>query len=157
MSCETSDDLCHHPNKHGFDSYFGMPLMSRFTVPSSISQDEALKKPFFIMCIAVFISLLLRKILGNFAVFVMVVSVLGVLGWSWFCLNNPHIWSNALMRDEQIVEQPVEFEGMTERMVKEGVRFLNKVKDDNKPFLLVVSWLQVHPDVKPSKTSQGKS
>ena len=42
------------------------------------------------------------------------------------------------------VEQPVDLNTITHRLVDEGQQFLRKRATDSKPFLLFMSWLQVH-------------
>jgi len=48
------------------------------------------------------------------------------------------------MRNFDYVEQPIRYKNLTQRLVKEGVEFLEQRKADGEPFLLMMSWLQVH-------------
>ena len=43
-----------------------------------------------------------------------------------------------------ISEQPVQLNTITHRLVKEGQQFLQQRADDQRPFLLYMSWLQAH-------------
>ena len=47
-------------------------------------------------------------------------------------------------RDYDLVEQPLDFENLTRRLTHEGVEFLEDRHADRAPFLLYMSWLQVH-------------
>ena len=56
-----------------------------------------------------------------------------------------------------MVEQPLNFENMTQRLVNEGRGFLVQRQQDGEPFLLVMSWLQVHTVLHASKPFKGRS
>ena len=47
-------------------------------------------------------------------------------------------------RDYDLVEQPLDFDNLTRRLTHEGVEFLEDRRADRAPFLLYMSWLQVH-------------
>ena len=49
-----------------------------------------------------------------------------------------------LYRNYDVVEQPLDLESHTEKMVIESVDFLRKQAEDKHPFLLFVSWLHAH-------------
>jgi len=61
------------------------------------------------------------------------------------------------MRNYYSVEQPIDMETITHKLVSEGVKFLEKRQQSSKPFLLVMSWLMVHTALHASKEFQGKS
>ena len=60
-------------------------------------------------------------------------------------------------RNLELVEQPINFEGLTKRLVKEGVGFLEESRDGHKPFLLYMSWLQTHTVLHAGPEFRGKS
>ena len=48
-------------------------------------------------------------------------------------------------------------EGFTKRLVREGEQFLEKRHNDSKPFLLVMSWIQVHTALHAADPFRGRS
>lgn len=152
MNCDSIEDRCHHPNMHGFGRFFGLPLLNKYSVPDSAPQNDYIKKPILIMALVFFICIILRKVLGLAAVFVIIISCLAFGGWSYFCYKNPQIWSNILMRDGDVTEQPVDWETLTGRIVSEARKFLNSQnREQHQPKLLVVSFPHIYPYLDTSK------
>ena len=50
------------------------------------------------------------------------------------------------------VEQPIKLPGLTDRLVAKGQEFLEKQARENIPFLLVMSWVQVHTALHATRT-----
>lgn len=66
-----------------------------------------------------------------------------------------YIWNSVLMRNGDVVEQPVNMENLPRRLVNEGIRYLEK-QSASQPFLLMMSWVQVHTALHASWKFQGK-
>lgn len=47
-----------------------------------------------------------------------------------------------LMRNEDVIEQPIEMETLTSRIVNESIHFINKHHQNSEPFLLMTSFLK---------------
>ncbi len=62
-----------------------------------------------------------------------------------------------VLRNYELVEQPINLDRFTHRLVKEGREFLEKRNQDGKPFLLVLSTLQVHTALHASSPFAGRS
>ena len=53
--------------------------------------------------------------------------------------------NSILMRNTEVVEQPIRLQhNLTQRLVNESVHFLEEHARNSSPFLLVISWVQVH-------------
>ena len=61
------------------------------------------------------------------------------------------------MRDLEVVEQPMHFDNLTQRLVKETRDFLEERQKDQAPFLLYLPWIQVHTFLHTAKQFAGKS
>ena len=161
MSCETSTDLCHHPNNHGFDYFFGLPLtnfrnMGNDAFPVTYLPQFRLV---FTSCVLLLLTAIVcLKLVGpKCGKILLILSVLlPVLAYSVY-ITYPY-WNCVLMRNGDIVEQPVNLENMTPRLVNEGVRYLERQKEEGyqKPFLLYMSWVQVHTALHATEKFRGK-
>lgn len=60
------------------------------------------------------------------------------------------------MRNHDVVEMPVDLSHLAERFVREGEQFLDKAMKDDKPFLLFMSWDQVHTAMHTADRFKGK-
>lgn len=59
-------------------------------------------------------------------------------------VRNIHKLDGVLMRDYDVVEQPVHLPGLTQRIVAEVDTFVRSAVADKKPFLVFVSFVHVH-------------
>ena len=83
---------------------------------------------------------------------------LACIGFSLFNylrLSNLPILNSVLMRQNEVVEQPIRFEHLPQRFVREGEQFLEQRKQDGAPFLLFMSWDQVHTHMHASEKFRG--
>jgi arylsulfatase A-like enzyme len=71
--------------------------------------------------------------------------------------TNLKVMNSIIMRNYDFVEQPIHFSNFTQRLVSEGLKFLEERKDDRKPFLLMMSWIQVHTVLHTSEEFRGHS
>ena len=71
--------------------------------------------------------------------------------------TNMKFFNSMLYRNYDLVEQPIRFERMTQRLVAEGVEFLEARQEDKAPFLLYMSFLQVHTFLHAGPEFQGAS
>lgn len=61
------------------------------------------------------------------------------------------------MRNFDVVEQPIRFANLSQRLVNEGVQFIEKNSVHQRPFLLMMSWIQVHTTLHTSEEFHGHS
>jgi hypothetical protein len=164
LSCSKFGDHCHHPNNHGFDYFFGLPLTNfRNLGYDSNVMFEARPESFrnvVVSAVTVFLSILVMKLyfkVGNcVTIFMFLVYSVVFLFLVPFLFHSAHIWNGVLMRNDEIIEQPIRLDDrMTERLVNEGVRFLEKQTTDQ-PFVLYMSWLQTHTALHAADNFKGE-
>ncbi|XP_041637842.1 steryl-sulfatase isoform X2 [Cheilinus undulatus] len=161
LNCHSSDDHCHHPNNHGFNYFFGIPLTNlRDCQPGhgtvfQIQKYLPLKTLGIVLLTAVFlhyrgfIPVHRRLFLALLAV---LITAAGLV--AGFLTVIPY-FNCILMRDHRVIEQPFVSENLTQRMTREAVDFMEK--NSEKPFLLFFSFIQVHTAMFASAPFRGSS
>uniref|UniRef100_A0A8C6AC27 Steryl-sulfatase n=2 Tax=Marmota marmota marmota TaxID=9994 RepID=A0A8C6AC27_MARMA len=152
LSCASRDDHCHHPLNHGFDYFYGMPfgLLSDCQASKTPELHRWLRIRLWISTLVlslVPVLLLLPNLAGWFSVpwSVIVLSALVALLFfvSWYSSYGfVRRWNCILMRNHEIVQQPMREERVSVLMLKEALAFIDRHKRE--PFLLFVSFLHVH-------------
>ena len=148
LSCNRTRDFCHHPNNHGFHHFYGLPL-SNFrecgddlgagfnnidkNIGIIVSSLIALMSALYIRKCSLKIYILAILCLV-YALNFYISSVIGVIMYKWF--------SCMLMRNGEVVEQPVVLRGLTQRFVSEAINFMEASQQE--PFLLIMSFAKVH-------------
>lgn len=154
----------HHPNRHGFDYFYGMPLTN---LKDFGQTGESVVKSFYprfqtflvaLFVVGVTTALTVRRLGAARSVFLttLVASFLIPLAILCFQMSIPTI-NSMLMRNGVVVEQPVQIEGSTGRFVRESRKFMESAVASGTPFLLVLSFLKVHTVHKPSPPFRGRS
>ncbi|XP_038242957.1 steryl-sulfatase isoform X3 [Dermochelys coriacea] len=165
LNCNSRDDFCHHPLSHGFDYFYGLTVTSlRDCKPGEGSVFVAgvrayLATPLQLIGI-ILISLevlhyidLLRIPRGAQRYFFLISIVLfGLLLIFFYTFRYLNCF---LMRNHQIIQQPLSYKNLTQRLTEEAVQFIGRNADA--PFLLFLSYLQVHTALYASKDFKGKS
>lgn len=161
VHCERNGDYCHHPTKHGFDYFFGTPLTNHRGLGSdgeNVVWHRFPRLPYILVTTGLcglLGALFTTKKMGIVAGLLMGV-LFGLLPlWGWFTIENSHIFSSGFWRNEELVEQPIIFDRMSQRLVNEGVQFLRQRQQNGSPFLLMMSWLQVHTALHASAPFKG--
>ncbi|XP_034533845.1 steryl-sulfatase isoform X1 [Notolabrus celidotus] len=161
LNCHSSDDHCHHPNAHGFNYFFGIPLTNLRDCQAGHSTVFQIQKylPFRTLGVVLLTAALLhlcglvsirrRLILGLLS---LLVAAAGL--FVGFVTLFPY-FNCILMRDHRVVEQPYVSENLTQRMTKEAVDFMER--NSEKPFLLFFSFIQVHTAMFASARFRGSS
>ncbi|XP_023774112.1 steryl-sulfatase isoform X3 [Cyanistes caeruleus] len=165
MNCESSNDFCHHPLSHGFDYFYGLPVTNlRDCKPGQGSVflkgvQKHLVIPIQITGIAI-VSLAIVQYIGLLKVpfqalgyFLLIITISLVI-LIFFFYHFRHL-NCFLMRDHQIIQQPLSYENLTKRLTKEAVQFIGR--NTGTPFLLVLSYLHVHTALYASESFKGKS
>ncbi|NXR20688.1 STS sulfatase, partial [Cinclus mexicanus] len=165
MNCESSNDFCHHPLSHGFDYFYGLPVTNfRDCKPGQGSVflkgvQKGLVIPIQITGIAL-VSLAIVQYTGllkvpfqALAYFLLIITIsLVVLIFFFYHFRHLNCF---LMRDHEIIQQPLSYENLTQRLTKEAMQFVERNTDT--PFLLVLSYLHVHTALYASENFRGKS
>ena len=165
LHCSNSDDFCHHPNNQGFDYYFGVPLTNlRDFGPDRVSVIRV-KMPFIdgLLCaiflggIILAIALKRSQLIGNLGAVLLIMLCFSPMAFIYTIIYGIRYWSGVVMRNTDVVEQPIDLEGFTSMMVQEGVQYMEQRSQDDQPFLLVMSLIQVHTALHASARFKGKS
>uniref|UniRef100_A0A3B3QBY6 Steroid sulfatase n=1 Tax=Paramormyrops kingsleyae TaxID=1676925 RepID=A0A3B3QBY6_9TELE len=162
LNCEHNADLCHHPNRHGFDHFYGITMTNLRDCQQghgTIFVNVFSHIPFRGLGLAVATVLLayslgVRVVTRN--VVLWAAALFGVLLalFAVFVFTFPS-FNCLLMRNGEVVEQPFRSDDLTLRMTREAVRFLHRNADQ--PFLLFFSFIQVHTALFASKRFKGRS
>ncbi|NXG41672.1 STS sulfatase, partial [Psilopogon haemacephalus] len=165
MNCESSNDFCHHPLSHGFDHFYGLSVTNlRDCKPGqgSVFLKGVQKSLFIPIQIAgiTLISLAVVQYIGLLKIsfqalgYCLLTAAISLAGLIFFFYHFRHL-NCFLMRDHEVIQQPLSYENLTERLTKEAVQFIRRSSDE--PFLLVLSYLHVHTALYASKKFRGKS
>ncbi|KAI8505958.1 hypothetical protein Bbelb_163110 [Branchiostoma belcheri] len=170
LNCKWAGDHCHHPNKFGFDYFYGFPGSNAPECdPDNVTAGatgkfaaDRIYTRFRVweVALSVFLGLLALKYFRY--VQWKTVIVFSVVGWSTVICTYA-FWANGrqfncvMMRDDDVIEQPYDVSTMTPRMTLEATRFLEERKAKKEPFLLEVSYWNAHTALLPYKEFRGKS
>nr|XP_058146896.1 arylsulfatase D-like isoform X2 [Dasypus novemcinctus] len=164
VSCETRDDHCHHPLRHGFDYFYGMPLTLMLECGGQHSElGQAVRaENWFYTCVLTLLVLLLAlgklahslpipwKAIGGLAVLLLVFFL------SWYSSYGfVRHWNCMLMRNHEVREQSMALERTTSLLLREALSFIERNKQ--RPFLLFLSLLQVHTPLPTTNHFLGRS
>ena len=162
LSCERVDDFCHHPKKHGFDYFFGLPLSNFRNMKPGDESMVFVLMPNLKLNVAVSIAvtiislIFIKRVVGVKIALLLGIIFFSLLGSIVFILASVRTLNGVLMRNEKIVEQPYDLtNNLAERLVREGIRWLENQTGSEKPFLLYMPWVQVHNAMHASKRFQG--
>lgn len=165
LHCGFGKDFCHHPLNHGFDRFYGIPLtnlqdfgdegLTVFT-----SRLKYLTHTYVtILIISAFTSVyLFKKQIWSLAmaiVFVCIISALIYIISHYY--THLKRFNSIVMRNFDVVEQPIHLDSLTPRLVQEGKEFIADSVKEKKSFFLVMSWVQVHTALHNIRSFRGKS
>ncbi|CAG0919900.1 unnamed protein product [Notodromas monacha] len=164
LHCGFPPDFCHHPNSHGFDYFYGLPLTNLRDFGNNDGLHSSVLKPFMHLVTAAWVSLMIsaltflwlvtKRACAAAMVFLLMCSVLGCV---LMPLHNFRTFSGVLMKNLDVVEQPLDLDGLTERFVGEAMNFIDQQASDDKPFLLFLAFTHVHTALVPGNKFRGKS
>ncbi|XP_078078654.1 steryl-sulfatase [Mustelus asterias] len=165
LNCESSEDHCHHPFRHGFDYFYGLPLTNlRNCKPNAGSIIVVGARSSVRIAIQIAIPALLTLLLIDF---------LGLVRMPWRALGFIFLagalllivlllffsqfrnLNCILMRNRRVIQQPFSCENLTQRMTSEAIAFMERNSD--RPFLLFMAFIPVHTALYASPDFLGKS
>lgn len=163
LYCSSTNDPCHHPMSHGFDRFYGLPL----TNLKDLGDDgNSVVTTYFPHAVAVAYTvvvvgvtstyLLLRRgwiLAASLTVTLFLVNPLLIA----LFIKNIAVLNGVLMRDFEVVEQPVRLPGTTQRLVGEAEKFVRSSVEERKPFLLFLAFVHVHTALFTHPLFAGKS
>ncbi|EHB03941.1 Steryl-sulfatase [Heterocephalus glaber] len=165
INCDNTTDFCHHPLRHGFDYFYGIPMTNlRDCKPGEGTVFTTAYRllvffPLQVLGLTVFTLAVLRFLrlirvpLGIFIFLFLLMALILVL---FLCFLHYYRPLNCfLMRNYEISQQPMSFDNLTQRLTLEATGFIRR--KPKKPFLLFLSYLHVHTALFSSKDFANKS
>ena len=155
----------HQPLNQGYDSWYGFPLTNFKDFGDEgdstiLSVSPYLYRILAAVALILFISLyfLYKKEYIGKKLFIVLLS-LGLLPVIHIYISVDYfkILNSFILRDKVVVEQPIRLKGLTNRLVTEGVEFLEARNKDQSPFLLHMSWVHVHTFLDPGRKFAGRT
>ena len=150
MDCEKRGDMCHHPNSHGFDYFFGLPLTNLKDFGDdgdSVILAYFPKLYLFLLCtvlLGISIGFALRIKQWNSTSILIILFFMLVPSSILLFQKSIKTLNSVLYRNEQLIEQPVRLDGFTDRLLNESTQFIRRCHQENKPFLSTINFLKVH-------------
>ncbi|XP_039698382.1 arylsulfatase D-like isoform X1 [Pteropus medius] len=165
VNCHSRTDHCHHPLRHGFDYFYGMPLtLLSDCHPGWIGQVSSAMTPKLwhytqLMALGV-LTLAAGRTCGLVPVPRKAVTAAAGLVFlffaSWYTsFGFVRRWNCILMRNRDVVEQPMDLERTAGRLLEEAVAYIER--NQHRPFLLFLSLLHVHLPLVTGRRFRGKS
>lgn len=160
-----SRDYKKHPLNQGYDQFYGPPLgnYKDFGEEGDSTFGSAAPHLFTALRVAIIIVLLTliiakkkRLIKMKMCALLCFITFIPLL-YIYFITAHFKTVNSFILRDKEVVEQPVRLNGLTGRIVNEAVEFLRNRSVDEEPFLLHVAWLHVHTFLDPSQKFKGRS
>ncbi|XP_024899954.1 steryl-sulfatase [Pteropus alecto] len=165
MHCDNKRDFCHHPLSHGFDYFHGLPLTNLRDCKAGAGSvfTSAIRLlvlvPLQVTAVSL-VTLAALKCLGLLQVprlvflclLLLAAAILGVL------LGFLHYFRPLncfVMTNHNVTQQPMSYDNLTQRLTADAARFIRRNAET--PFLLVLSYLQVHTALFSSKDFAKKS
>ncbi|XP_054979590.1 steryl-sulfatase [Sorex araneus] len=152
MHCAHADDFCHHPLSHGFEHFYGLPLTNlRDCKPGAGSVFGTGVRllvflPLQLLAVALVTLAALRRLgllrVPPLAFGLLLAAAVALLALLVAFLHTYRPLNCFLMRGRHVTQQPLSYELLTQRLTAEATRFLRQ--SAGSPFLLLVSYLQVH-------------
>ncbi|XP_018426467.1 PREDICTED: arylsulfatase D-like isoform X1 [Nanorana parkeri] len=165
LNCESLNDYCHHPLNHGFNYFYGVPLsLINECEPGHLLEIDVpfrAQLMFFTQLIGYSVlTVMIAKYTNLLAISGKVVFgcvLFGILFFMAWYIKYGFIqyWSCILMKDHEIMEQPINIHRASAGILREAKQFIERHKDD--PFLLVIGFLHVHTPLVTTKSFTGRS
>ncbi|KAL6100683.1 arsd [Pungitius sinensis] len=165
VNCEKRGDHCHHPNQHGFSYFYGLPFtLFNDCVPGEGSDVMAgiqhTLGNLTVMLGVGLLSLVCVRVCGllevslGLLVALVLLSTLTAAVW-YIPFKHLRTWNCILMRNQEVVEQPMTVETLPDRLLKEAQNFIKRNVDH--PFLLFFSLAHIHTPLFKTPAFAGKS
>ncbi|KAJ8255505.1 hypothetical protein COCON_G00193690 [Conger conger] len=165
VSCENRQDHCHHPNQHGFDYFYGLPFTNINDCKPGAGKDilvdlqRALRDLTVLAGLAV-ATLAAVRFCGlleiSLKVVVLLVALVFLGAAVWYApFADMRRWNCIIMRNQEVVQQPMDLGTLTQRLMGEAERFVER--NQHNPFLLFLSLAHVHVPLFVSEGFAGKS
>lgn len=161
---EKFGDFKHHPLNQGFDSFYG--LTGTNLDDFDPTEKVVLKAmPFWYWQFMTIWSVTAVSLfcLFKFKYYGPLTFIVLLLLWSvpvlyWYLLfDNYILLTSFLHRNYDLVEQPIRLPGLCQRLMYEGLEFMQNATYAKQPFMLVMSWVHMHVAIRTAKDFTGRS
>ncbi|XP_029390628.1 steryl-sulfatase-like [Mus pahari] len=152
LSCRAATDFCHHPLRHGFDRFLGVPTTNlRDCRPGAGTVFGPALRAFAAPPLGALGAALAAMAAARWAGLARVpgwamaatgAALAAVGGAALGFLLGFRPANCFLMDDLAVAQRPTDYGGLTRRLADEAARFLRRNRD--RPFLLFLSFLHVH-------------
>ncbi|CAF2866519.1 unnamed protein product [Rotaria sp. Silwood2] len=166
----------HLPTRHGFHTFFGMPVTNVQTCGNKKvynligGHGEVLDRSFFSYWITfghkvwltiIFIVCVTWLFYSHkLALIILGLGAIGFFGGMWYTLSFTLLSRSSclLYRNETIIEQPVHLQDLTLRNTNEAIKFMEEtIQIHEKPFFLYMSYVKVHTALFTLPENAGRS
>ena len=140
LSCASRNDHCYHPLNHGFDYFYGHPfgLLSDCRNSETPELHRGLRAQLWVATVVLGLLpllLLVPKFAGSFAVPWKVILPFGLLALLFFTAwyssyGFVRRWNCILMRNHEIVQQPLREDRLASLLLKEALSFIDRYAVD---------------------------
>ncbi|KAK7905085.1 hypothetical protein WMY93_017692 [Mugilogobius chulae] len=165
VSCENRTDHCHHPNFHGFSSFYGLPFTwFNDCVPGHgsdilVDLQTTLQKLTVLLGLGL-VTLICARCCSlldlSSSLLLSLILLFLLLAAVWMMpLRLLRRWNCVLMRDREVVEQPLRADTLPLRLLREAQDFIHRNKE--RPFLLFFSLVHIHTPLFKNPQFLGKS
>ncbi|XP_077584739.1 arylsulfatase H isoform X1 [Stigmatopora nigra] len=165
LNCERRRDHCHHPNQHGFNFFYGLPFTLIKNCRPGMGSDimtwleNAFQKLSMLLAVGLFTMVFVRvgglvEISLRLFILVFTLGILAVTVW-YVPFGFLPRWNCIIMRDQEVIEQPMTMETLPHRLLTEAQRFIQR--NVRQPFLLFFSLAHVHTPLFRSPSFAGRS
>ncbi|XP_078000248.1 arylsulfatase H-like [Glandiceps talaboti] len=164
LNLNSWNDHYYHPLNQGFDYFYGLPNGNmRDCDPTQESETVIRRLPYIyrhimLSALLAITTLLLLKemsLISWKSLFYLSVSMVILASGFLGLVRSIRIFNCVLMKDFDVIEQPVQLETLTSRFTREAVNFITENK--NKPFLLFLAYTHPHTALVTSNEFKGKS
>lgn len=157
-------DHIHHPLNQGFDYFYGLigTNMDDFGPETKVvtSMRPYWYGELFSIWAVTSVALwcLFKAGYIRFSTFLVLICLWSTpVTYVYWLFDNIELFSSFVHRNFDLVEQPIRLAGLSQRLVQEGLEFIQNSTEAGKPFLLVMSWIHMHVFIRTAKDFQGRS
>uniref|UniRef100_A0A3Q2QEY9 Arylsulfatase D n=1 Tax=Fundulus heteroclitus TaxID=8078 RepID=A0A3Q2QEY9_FUNHE len=165
VNCESRGDHCHHPNQHGFSYFYGLPFtLFNDCVPGEgsdvlVDLQLALQHLTLLLGLGLFTMVCVRlcgllEVSHWLLVLLFCLSIIAAAVW-YVPFVHLRTWNCIIMRNQDVVEQPMVVETLPQRLLAEAQNFIKRNAD--RPFLLIFSLAHIHTPLFTTPAFAGRS